>query len=129
MPEYDTGTTGSRKQKKVCRKICFFELNNRAFVVQDDGGFLGKLGGTLTRKKKQGSVPPSGAAPEDQQKAEEEEAEKVEKEGREAIDNHLVIRQPELKLLADGKLIFCNYLIFYICTFRSDYSNSYSRIA
>jgi parvin len=85
MPEYDTGTTGSRKQKK------------------DEGGFLGKLGGTLTRKKKQGSVPPEN--PEDQPKTEEEEAEIVEKEGRDAIDNHLQIRQPELKLLADGQTI------------------------
>lgn len=73
------------------------------FSFQDDGGFLGKLGGTLTRKKKQGSVPPQN--PEEQQKAEEEEVEVVEKEGREAIDNHLQIRQPDLKLLGDGNLI------------------------
>jgi parvin len=87
MPEYDSGTTGSRKQKK------------------DEGGFLGKLGGTLTRKKKQGSVPPENNNPEDQQKTEEEEIEIVDREGRDAIDNHLQIRQPELKLLADGQTI------------------------
>jgi|UniRef100_A0AC35FVE3 parvin len=87
MPEYDSGTTGSRKQKK------------------DEGGFLGKLGGTLTRKKKQGSVPPENNNPEDQQKTEEEEIEIVEREGRDAIDNHLQIRQPDLKLLADGQTI------------------------
>uniref|UniRef100_A0A914YYX6 Calponin-homology (CH) domain-containing protein n=2 Tax=Panagrolaimus TaxID=55784 RepID=A0A914YYX6_9BILA len=85
MPEYDSGTTGSRKQKK------------------DEGGFLGKLGGTLTRKKKQGSVPPEN--PEEQPKTEEEEIEIVEREGRDAIDNHLQIRQPDLKLLADGQTI------------------------
>uniref|UniRef100_A0AC34F4M5 Calponin-homology (CH) domain-containing protein n=1 Tax=Panagrolaimus sp. ES5 TaxID=591445 RepID=A0AC34F4M5_9BILA len=85
MPEYDSGTTGSRKQKK------------------DEGGFLGKLGGTLTRKKKQGSVPPEN--PEEQPKTEEEEVEIVEREGRDAIDNHLQIRQPDLKLLADGQTI------------------------
>jgi parvin len=87
MPEYDSGTTGSRKQKK------------------DEGGFLGKLGGNLTRKKKQGSVPPENNNPEDQQKTEEEEIEIVEREGRDAIDNHLQIRQPDLKLLADGQTI------------------------
>ncbi|KAE9554322.1 hypothetical protein FO519_002493 [Halicephalobus sp. NKZ332] len=81
MPEYDSGTASSKKPK-------------------EEGGLLNKLGGTLTRKKKQPSVPP-----EEKQKAEEAEIEQVETEGREAIDSHLRIRQPDLSVLEDGGTI------------------------
>jgi parvin len=90
MPEFDSGTTESRKTKK-------------------DEGFLGKLGGTLTRRKK--SVPPADESSQQQQQTapkereDENEAEAVEKEGREAIDSCLVLRQPDLRLLEDGKQI------------------------
>uniref|UniRef100_A0A7E4V2E1 Calponin-homology (CH) domain-containing protein n=1 Tax=Panagrellus redivivus TaxID=6233 RepID=A0A7E4V2E1_PANRE len=85
MPEYDSSTYGSRKPKK------------------EEGGFLNKLGGTLTRKKKQGSVPPP--TQEEIQQNEEKEVEVVEREGRDAIENHLIIRQPDLATLEDGNTI------------------------
>lgn len=65
---------------------------------------MNKLGGTLTRKKKQPSVPP-----EEKQRAEEAEIEQIENEGREAIDSHLRIRQPDLSVLEDG--LFCTFHI------------------
>uniref|UniRef100_A0AC34REM3 Calponin-homology (CH) domain-containing protein n=1 Tax=Panagrolaimus sp. JU765 TaxID=591449 RepID=A0AC34REM3_9BILA len=83
MPDYEPGMT-SKKSK-------------------EEGGFLNKLGGTLTRKKKQSSVPPQ--SPEERQRAEEEEIERIEKEGQEAIDSQLRIRQPDLALLEEGQTI------------------------
>ncbi|KAI6192610.1 hypothetical protein M3Y99_01925000 [Aphelenchoides fujianensis] len=87
QPEYDSGTTSSRKAKK-------------------EDSFLGKIG-TLTRRKK--SVPPEDrdAPPpaEQKERKEEDEAELLEKEGKEALDSCLVLRQPDLKLLEDGQQI------------------------
>lgn len=57
----------------------------------------------MTRKKKQSSVPPQ--SPEERQRAEEEEIERIEKEGQEAIDSQLRIRQPDLALLEEGQTI------------------------
>ncbi|KAH7729538.1 beta-parvin [Aphelenchoides avenae] len=89
MPvEYDSGTAGSRKSKK-------------------EEGFLGKIGGTLTRRKK--SVPPADqnqpAEEQQREREDENEAEEVEKEGREAIDSALVLHQPDLRTLEDGHQI------------------------
>ncbi|KAI6215991.1 hypothetical protein M3Y94_00450300 [Aphelenchoides besseyi] len=87
QPEYDAGTTSSRKTKK-------------------EDSFLGKIG-TLTRRKK--SVPPEDrdapAAPEQKERKEEHEAEQLEKEGKEALESCLVLFQPDLKLLEDGQQV------------------------
>ncbi|KAI6189014.1 hypothetical protein M3Y98_00416300 [Aphelenchoides besseyi] len=87
QPDYDAGTTSSRKTKK-------------------EDSFLGKIG-TLTRRKK--SVPPEDrdpqAAPEQKERKEEHEAEQLEKEGKEALESCLVLFQPDLKLLEDGQQV------------------------
>ncbi|KAI6171438.1 hypothetical protein M3Y97_01044600 [Aphelenchoides bicaudatus] len=93
--EYDSSTTASRKGKK-------------------EDSFLSKLGGTLTRRKK--SVPPeereSSQPPANQNEAaptkerrDEDEAERLEKEGQDALESCLVLPTPDLKLLEDGQSI------------------------
>lgn len=77
---------------------------------------MSKLGGTLTRRKK--SVPPEERDPSQppashpnetsvtKERREEDEAERLEREGQDALESCLVLPQPDLKNLEDGELSF-----------------------
>lgn len=84
--EYETGTAVSRKAKK-------------------EDSFLNKIN-TLTRRKK--SVPPEerDVVPvESRERKDDDEAEKLEKDGRYALESCLVLPEPDLKLLEDGQQV------------------------
>lgn len=74
---------------------------------------MSKLGGTLTRRKK--SVPPeerehsqpaaANNEPVPKERREEDEAEKLEREGQDALECCLILPQPDLKQLEDGRFL------------------------
>lgn len=80
---------------------------------------MSKLGGTLTRRKK--SVPPEerehsqpptnqpNEPPVNKERREEDEAEKLEREGQDALECCLILPQPDLKQLEDGRLRFWDF--------------------
>jgi parvin len=76
-----------------------YDNNGTLKSNKKEDGILSKFG-TLTRRKKEKSVPP-----EEVEKKEEDEADEVEKVGKDAIDSSLVLPQPDLRNLEDGQSI------------------------
>lgn len=87
MPtDYETGSVGTKK------------------INKKDDGLFGKIG-SLTRKKKTLTTQDDGATRSPDVDYSDVEADNIEKEGREAIDSNLLLPQPDLKNLEDGKQI------------------------